>query len=272
MHGQILRGVMIVTLAALAAPLLVAAPACAEEDIWPTLKQTNFGDREIVEGDGKIILEAPVTAEDPAMVPLTVRVPPEVKDELKSLTLVIDKNPNPVVAKLEFGPAAGNGGERSLSTRVRIDNFSYVRAILETEDGTLHMAKKFVQAAGGCAAMNAKDPDKETVDLGKMIVKSFPPALSTAPLFEGQVMLKHPNFNGLQMDLTSRGYVPARFVKEVVVKRGNELVFKMDATFSISTNPNFRFTYGRGTDNELDVAIVDTDGAVFTAKSQPSGS
>jgi sulfur-oxidizing protein SoxY len=129
-----------------------------------------------------------------------------------------------------------------------------------------------VQAAGGCAAMNAKEPDKETVDLGKMIVKSFPPALSTAPLFEGQVMLKHPNFNGLQMDLTSRGYVPARFVKEVVVKRGNELVFKMDATFSISTNPNFRFTYGRGTDNELDVAIVDTDGAVFTAKSQPSGS
>jgi sulfur-oxidizing protein SoxY len=74
------------------------------------------------------------------------------------------------------------------------------------------------------------------------------------------------------MDLTSRGYVPARFVKEVVVKRGNELVFKMDATFSISTNPNFRFTYGRGTDNELDVAIVDTDGAVFTGKSQPSGS
>jgi sulfur-oxidizing protein SoxY len=46
----------------------------------------------------------------------------------------------------------------------------------------------------------------------------------------------------------------------------------MDATFSISTNPNFRFTYGRGTDNELDVAIVDTDGAVFTGKSQPSGS
>ena len=147
MHGQILRGVMIATLAALAAPLLAPAPAYAEEDIWPTLKQTNFGDREIVEGDGKIILEAPVTAEDPAMVPLTVRVPPEVKDELKSLTLVIDKNPDPVVAKLEFGPAAGNGGERSLSTRVRIDNFSYVRAILETEDGTLHMAKKFVQAA-----------------------------------------------------------------------------------------------------------------------------
>ncbi len=258
---------------AVAAMLLTALPAAAaEEDIWPTLREANFGDRDIVEGDGKIIIEAPLTAEDPAMVPLTVRVPPEMRDNLKSLTLVIDKNPNPVVAKVAFGPAAGTGGERSLSTRVRIDNFSYVRAILETEDGKLHMAKKFVQAAGGCAAMNAKDPDKETVDLGKMIVKTFPPALSTSPLFEGQVMLKHPNFNGMQMDLTSRGYVPARFVKEMTVKRGDELVFKMDTTFSISTNPNFRFTFGRGGDNELDVVMVDTDGAVFEARSKPSGS
>ena len=29
--------------------------------------------------------------------------------------------------------------------------------------------------------MNAKDPDKENVDIGKMLVKTFPPALSTAP-------------------------------------------------------------------------------------------
>jgi sulfur-oxidizing protein SoxY len=262
------------TLALLTAAGLFIAPAAAsaEEDIWPTLKQASFGDREIAEGDGKVILEAPVTAEDPAMVPITVRVPPEVRDQLKSLTLVVDKNPDPIVAKIAFGPAAGTGGERSLSTRIRIDQFSYLRAILETEDGRLHMVKKFVQAAGGCAAMNAKDPDEELVDLGKMIVKTFPPALSTAPLFEAQIMLKHPNFNGLQMDLDSRGYVPARFVKEVTVKRGDDLVLKMDTTFSISTNPNFRFTFGRGSNNELDVAMVDTDGAVFQATSEPSGS
>jgi sulfur-oxidizing protein SoxY len=46
----------------------------------------------------------------------------------------------------------------------------------------------------------------------------------------------------------------------------------MESTFSISTNPNFRFTYWGGVDDELDVAIVDTDGAVFTAKSRPNGS
>ena len=271
MRGQTFRSIMMAGLAAFAAPLLTPAPAPAEEAIWPTLKEVNFGDREIAE-DGKIILDAPVTAEDPAMVPLTVRVPPEVKDKLKTLTLIIDKNPNPVVAKLKFGPAAGTGGERSLSTRVRVDEFSHVRAILETEDGKLHMAKKFVQAAGGCAAMNPKDPDQESVGLGKMIVKTFPPALSTTPLFEGLVMLKHPNANGMQLDINTGGFIPARFIKEVTVKRGEDLVFRMDTTFSISTNPNFRFTFGRGQDNELDVVMVDTDNTVFTAKSQPSGS
>jgi sulfur-oxidizing protein SoxY len=254
------------------AVLVAASPARAEEDPWPQLKKATFGDRAIQAEDGKIVLDAPATAEDASLVPITMRVPPEVRDNLKSLTLIIDKNPNPLVAKFSFGPAEGSGGERSISTRVRIDNFSHVRAILETEDGTLHMATKFVAASGGCGAMNAKDPDTENVDLGKMLVKTFPPALSTAPLFEGQVMLKHPNSNGMQLDITTGGFIPARFIKEMTVKRGNDLVFRMESTFSISTNPNFRFTFGRGGDNELDVVMVDTDGAVFTAKSQASGS
>ena len=273
MNRKVDRAGSRLAIAAVAGLLLVtASPLRAEEDVWPALKQANFGDRAIQAEDDKIILDAPTTAEDASLVPITMRVPPEVRDNLKSLTLIIDKNPNPVVAKFTFGPAAGTGGERSISTRVRVDNFSHVRAILETGDGGLHMATKFVAASGGCAAMNAKDPDTENVDLGKMLVKTFPPALSTAPLFEGQVMLKHPNSNGMQLDIDTGGFIPARFIKEMTVKRGNDLVFVMESTFSISTNPNFRFTFGRGGDNELDVTMVDTDGTVFTAKSQPSGS
>ncbi|MGB2932554.1 MAG: thiosulfate oxidation carrier complex protein SoxZ, partial [Methyloceanibacter sp.] len=100
----------------------------------------------------------------------------------------------------------------------------------------------------------------------------FPPALSTAPLFDAQIMIKHPNSNGMQLDINTGKYIPARFVKEMTVKRDGELVFDMKSTFSLSTNPNLRFTFGRGADNELDVAITDTDGTLFTGKSQPSGS
>jgi sulfur-oxidizing protein SoxY len=262
------------SVAALTAALLVLASPSpkAEEDVWPSLKQASFGDRTIVAEDGAVLLDALATAEDAAIVPLTVRVPPSVKQPLKSLTLIIDKNPNPVVAVFAFGPAAGIGGERFVSTRVRVDNFSHVRAILETGDGTLHMATKFLQAAGGCAAMQAKYPDTENVDLGKMIVRTFPPALSATPLFEAQVMIKHPNSNGMQLDINTGSYIPARFVKAMTVKRGADLVFRMESSFSIATHPNFHFTFGRGSDNELDVAITDTDGTVFTGKSQPSGS
>ena len=258
--------------AALASLFALSLPANAEEDVWPTLKQQAFGDRVIAAEDGMVVLDAPQKAEDAALVPLTVRVPPQVTQSLKSLTVFIDKNPDPRVATLIFGPAAGKGGERSFSTRVRIDNFSYVRAVLETEDGSLHMASRFVAAAGGCGAMQAKDPDTEMVDFGKMIVKTFPPALEASPIWSGQVMIKHPNSNGMQLDINTANVIPARFVKEMVVKRGGELVFEMQSTFSISTNPNFRFTFGRGPDNSLDVTVTDTDKTRFAAQSDPSGS
>jgi len=116
------------------------------------------------------------------------------------------------------------------------------------------------------------DPDSETVDLGKMIVKTFPPALDASPIWSAQVMIKHPNSNGMQLDINTANVIPARYVDQMIVKRGGELVFDMDGTFSISTNPNFRFTFGRGADNNLDVAITDTDGAKFAAQSEPSGS
>ena len=261
-----------VGVAAIAALCLLAAPAVADIDDWAVLKQQAFGDRAIQSEDGTVVLEAPQVADDAALVPITVRVPPEVRQKLKSLSLFIDKNPDPKVATLHFGPAAGNGGERSFSTRVRIDTFSHVRAVLETEDGVLHMATRFVAAAGGCGAMQAKDPDAEAVDLGKMIVKTFPPALDSNPIWSAQVMIKHPNSNGMQLDIHTANIISARYVNKMIVKRGGEVVFDMDGTFSISTNPNFRFTFGRGADNSLDVAITDTDGTKFAAQSEPSGS
>jgi sulfur-oxidizing protein SoxY len=85
-------------------------------------------------------------------------------------------------------------------------------------------------------------------------------------------MIKHPNSNGMQLDINTAEFIPARFVKDMTVKRGDELVFQMRSTFSISTNPNFRFTFAKGGDNNLDIVITDTDGTVFAARSAPSGS
>ncbi|HEX2839657.1 quinoprotein dehydrogenase-associated SoxYZ-like carrier [Hyphomicrobium sp.] len=254
----------------MAATWMVGAvyPAKAEEDMWPSLRSEVFGDRPIKESDGVVILDAPSRAEDAAVVPLTVRVPPAVKGPLKSMWLIIDQNPAPVALTVTFGPAAGNGGgERRFTTRVRIDTYSYVHAVVETDDGTLHMTKAFVKASGGCAAPAPKDADQASADLGKTVVKSFDPALQTAALREAQIMIKHPNTNGLQMDPDTRAYVPARFIREVAVRRGSELVFKAETSFSISANPNFRFTYENASENTLEVTSIDTDETKFVGHS-----
>ncbi|ODR99819.1 hypothetical protein AUC68_01360 [Methyloceanibacter methanicus] len=99
--------------------------------------------------------------------------------------------------------------------------------------------------------------------LGKTIVRTFEPALSSNPIWSAQVMIKHPNHNGMQLDINTAKFIPARYIKEVTVKRDGELVFTLDGTFSISTNPNLRFTFAKGENNVLDVTAVDTDGEAF---------
>ncbi|ODR98780.1 hypothetical protein AUC68_06110 [Methyloceanibacter methanicus] len=131
------------------------------------------------------------------------------------------------------------------------------------------MATKYVQAAGGCAAMNAKDADEERKGLGRMQVKAIAPDRAGDPIWTGQVMIKHPNSNGMQLDIDTGGYIPKRYVKAVAVTRDGERVFDLDATFSISTNPNFRFSFANGTNNDLDVTIVDTDGETFEGRTGP---
>lgn len=245
---------------------VAASQARAEDDPWPSIAHDMYGSQPIRE-DGVVILEAPKRAEDAAVVPITIRVPLNVKGQLKSMALIIDKNPAPVAANFTFGPAAGDGGgERWMATRVRVDTYSYVHAVVETSDGTLHMAKAFVKASGGCSAPAPKDADADTADLGKMLVKSFDPAVTTT-LRDAQIMIKHPNNNGMQQDQVSGGYIPARFIKSITVTRGGDLVFKAETGISISTNPHFRFTYANTKDNALDVIAIDSDDTKFTASS-----
>lgn len=248
------------------------ASATADQDLWVSLRSEVFAERAIAENDGVVQIDAPERAEDAALVPVTVRVAPNVKGALKSLTLIIDQNPAPVAAALTFGPGAGQGGgERRFSTRVRIDTYSYVRAIVETEDGALHMASTFVKASGGCSAPAPKDIDGASADLGKIVARNFEPALPATPLREAQIMIRHPNINGLQMDPVTRAYTPARFIKDVTVTRGEDLVFRSELSISISADPHFRFTYGNTGEGDFDVVAVDTDEAVFKGGTRHKG-
>ncbi len=125
--------------------------------------------------------------------------------------------------------------------------------------------------AGGCSAPASKDMDEARAGLGRMRVKT-----SANPVFgdtwrEGVVMIRHPNFTGMQMDVESRGYTPARFVNDIEVKRGDDVVLRMEGGISISEDPNIRFNYEAAGSDVLSVHATDTDGAEFSAKSDPTG-
>lgn len=240
-----------------------------DADVWPTLEKDVFGTRTATENPDVVTLEAPVRADDAALVPVTVKIAPSAAASVKKLTLIVDKNPAPVVGEFEYGPAAGTG-ERMLSTRVRVDMYSNVRAVVETADGKLHMATKFVKAAGGCSAPALKDTDAALADAGRMIVKTFDgPAAASR---EGQLMIKHPQYSGLQLNQATGYYIPAQFIREIDVKRGGETVFRMTGGISISEDPNIRFSYAPGGDEQIEVVAKDTEGREFTGRGGPKGS
>ena len=215
-----------------------------------------FGGREVLDAKDMISMDAPIRAEDAAVVPITIKMPASFAANVKSLTLMVDQNPSPVVAAITYGAAAGTG-DRMLSTRIRMDQYSDVRAIAETADGKLYMISKFVKASGGCSAPAAKDAEEAAKSLGKMQIKKFVSKEGDALTAEMQFMIKHPNTTGMQMDQLTGLYTPARYVNKIEVKSGADMIFTMEGGISVSEDPNFRFTHGGKAGDAIEVKAQD---------------
>lgn len=235
----------------------LAAPASAEPaDLWPSLVNDLFHGRAVAPADGTVTLDAPKRAEDAAIVPMTLRFPDPGK--VKAATLVIDQNPMPMAASFAFGPAAGVD---FIETRVRVNSYTNVHAVAETADGKLVAEAKFVKASGGCSAPAGKDPDEARANMGKMKYRALKSAVPGKR--EAQIMIRHPNNSGLQMDPITRAYTPAHYVDAVDVFQGDALIFRMEGGISLSEDPNFRFSYAPNGAKTLRVIAHDNMGGEF---------
>src|ERR1700736_6344198 len=145
----------------------------------------------------------PGRAEDAAIVPLTVRTMLRSTDtrRVRSLTIVIDENPAPVAATFHIGPGAV---VPVISTRVRVNSYTNVHAVAELSDGKLYVVKTYVKASGGCSAPAVKNADK--AGFGQMRFRQFaqPAEAAATNMREAQIMIRHPNNSGLQMDQVTR--------------------------------------------------------------------
>ncbi|MBZ9896218.1 MULTISPECIES: quinoprotein dehydrogenase-associated SoxYZ-like carrier [unclassified Mesorhizobium] len=233
----------------------------SSEKIWEDLKGDVFGDRAILVDTGVVRIEAPKRAQDAAIVPVDIYVDPaKAPDGIKSVTLIIDANPAPVAATFQIGKDAG---VTHLSTRVRVNDYSYLRAIAETQGGQLHMAQTFVKASGGCSAPAVKNQDEAMATMGQMKLRQFPPQETMSKAEELQLMIRHPNNSGLQRDPLTQYFIPAHFVQKLSISQAGRPILSMEGGISISEDPNFRFDFTAHGNGEIQVEAIDTDGKVF---------
>jgi len=236
------------------------ADSASQNDPWPVMARDIFQGRQLADGARVLAIEMPSRAEDAAIVPLTIRstLGPTDTRRVRSFTVVIDENPAPVAAVFHIGPSAV---VPAISTRVRVNSYTNVHAVAELSDGTLHAVGTYVKASGGCSAPAAKNSDR--TGFGQLRFRQFAGTAAASNMREVQIMVQHPNNSGLQMDQVTRLYVPAFFVHSMKIWQGEDLLFAMEGSISISEDPNIRFAFLSNGSRTVRAEVVDTRQHVF---------
>jgi len=229
--------------------------------VWQKVRASVFGGAVLESADNVITLETPKRAEDAAIVPIAIRAafPQSPQRAIQTIWLLVDNNPSPIAAVFQF---AQESGRADIETRIRIEEYTYVRAVARTSDGRLHMAANYVKASGGCSAPAGKDAVAARANLGKMKLRVDEAAAPGQPS-RAQLMVSHPNDSGLAFDQITRTYAQPHFVRRVEVRYAGKPVLMADVDFSISENPNFRFYFAPGNGGELDARVVDNQDLEF---------
>jgi len=120
-----------------------------EEPVDATMKRL-FAGRPIKDGASVIKLDAPLIAENGAVVPVMIEVdvPMTAQSYVKAIYVISDKNRRPMNVKFGLTPAMG---QAYVGTNLRLGETTDVRAVVEMSDGSLLQTKREVKVTvGGC--------------------------------------------------------------------------------------------------------------------------
>jgi sulfur-oxidizing protein SoxY len=220
---------------------------------WNDIQKLMFGDRSVTTNVSVVRLEAPERAEDASAVPITVEL--DSKAPIRELFVLVDDNPSPLAAHYTFGPAAYL---KVIEMRVRVNIFTNMHAVAELQDGTLVGAVSFIKASGGCSAPMGVSDEEAMKGIGDIRLKLAENVEPGKPS-QATLMVRHPNFNGMQIDQDTHGYTPARYIQAVKVMDGDMLVFTLGADISLASNPVIGFGLIPQPTGQLTVAVDDSD-------------
>ncbi|MBU6259001.1 MAG: quinoprotein dehydrogenase-associated SoxYZ-like carrier [Burkholderiales bacterium] len=240
---------------------LPSAAHDASSPEWEQIRGHLFPGRTLAAGQDVVQLIAPLRAAYGASVPVKIVSHIAQREALyvRRLTLVVDKNPSPLTARLNLTREVG---QADFETRLRVDEYSHVRVVAELSNGELHTDSRYVKTSGGCSA----PPNRAAPALiGKTILKlegSLQPGRPNA----ADVTVIHPNDTGFELDEVSLVYIPPHFVRSIAVSYAGRRIFDSDLDFSLSENPTLRFNFVPHGPGELRADVVDSHAAHFVGR------
>ena len=243
--------------------------ALAEGSVWEELKPLIYPDRQLADGHGLIQLQAPIRAEDQRHMMVSAQAAFRDGRRVKSLTFIIDENPAPVSARFRFG---AEGREKvDIGVTLRLDGPSEMHVVAEASDGALYVVGQLIKASGAgvCAASPMGDQKEAQASLGAMTLTDITERNSsgagnaTQPRRRARLDIRHPSNSGLQMNQITLLRIPMRAVSAVEVVEGQEPLFQMEGSISLSEDPRVDFTYQLNGASHLKAHMEDTGGASF---------
>lgn len=244
MRNSLLNNVITAMLGLLT--LAISAVAVAEDQseagIWETfLKDKYFKDIDIIEDKTVIEMTTPYRAEDAAVTPvsITAQIPQKPDLYIEKIYVLVDKNPQPLVGVFNLTPEMGKA---DLAMRIRINEYTNVRAIAALNNGEHHMVNNFVKASGGCSAPLGADLAAAMERMGQMKFRTIGEE-NTDGTELAQFMISHPNITGMQLDQRTRLITPAHYVKKVDITFDDKPLMSAEIGFSVSADPSFRFFF-----------------------------
>jgi sulfur-oxidizing protein SoxY len=252
--------------AAAVVALLLAWPGAAraaDDDAararrWRDLAQVIFNNRPVVEQPGWVSIDAPARAMDAALVPVTLHLADG--KPIRAITLVVDENPSPVAARITLGPALD---PQVITLRVRVDQYTDLHAVAETADGRLYASTRFIKASGGCSAPGSETPEVALSSAGKMKLRLRPAGGKAGTVMQADLLIRHPNFNGMQMDQATRLYTPARYLNDIRIVYNGQAVLHLQTDISLAADPAIGFGVRSGGTGTISVDATDTAHAAW---------
>ena len=250
----------------LAGVLLSIGPALAGS-AWDDIRPPAFGTRTIEDGAAFIAFQAPYRAEDQRTVPISAEAAFKDGRKIKSVTFIVDENPMPVAAAFRF---ADQRDRAALSIDIRLDHRLAGACRGRSRQRRALHDRNFVKASGAgvCAAPPAGDPVLAAATMGQMQLTDLtgPDAAAGATRFHrsAQLDIRHPQLTGMQMNQITMLYTPMRFVDSVEVRQGDEMIFTLEGSMTLSENPRIAFDYKVNGASVIAVRTKDTNDTVWT--------